>query len=57
MVIAGRSDLDIPDWRANVPGQVMTAQEISDVVAWMSSHRVRSGQAGLPKVDTVVVQQ
>src|SRR5262245_4651540 len=42
-VIAGRSDLGMPDWRANIPGQPMSPQEISDVVAWLASHR----QAGL----------
>lgn len=38
-VIAGRPDLGMPDWRAAVPGRPMTAQEISDVVAWLVSHR------------------
>src|SRR5262249_7581820 len=38
-VIVGRSDLGMPDWRANIPGRPMSAQEISDVVAWLASHR------------------
>ena len=38
-VIVGRSDLGMPDWRANIPGRPMGAQEISDVVAWLVSHR------------------
>jgi mono/diheme cytochrome c family protein len=38
-VIVGRSDLGMPDWRANISGQPMTPQEISDVVAWLASHR------------------
>jgi cytochrome c oxidase cbb3-type subunit III len=38
-VIVGRSDLGMPDWRANISGQPMSAQEISDVVAWLASHR------------------
>jgi hypothetical protein len=42
-VIVGRSDLGMPDWRANIPGRSMSPQEISDVVAWLASHR----QAGL----------
>ena len=42
-VIVGRSDLGMPDWRANISGQPMSPQEISDVVAWLASHR----QAGL----------
>jgi len=38
-VIVGRSDLRKPDWRDNVPGRPMSPQEISDVVAWIASHR------------------
>ena len=38
-VIVGRSDLGMPDWRANIPGRPMSPQEISDVVAWLASHR------------------
>jgi cytochrome c oxidase cbb3-type subunit III len=39
VVIAGRPDFGAPDWRGNVPGRPMTDQEISDVVAWLSSQR------------------
>jgi len=39
MVIVGRPDLGAPDWRNDVPGKPMTPQEISDVVAWLSSQR------------------
>ena len=38
-VIAGRLDLGMPDWRANIAGRPMSPQEISDVVAWLASHR------------------
>ncbi len=38
-VITGRSDRGMPDWRSHTPGPALTAQEISDVVAWVSSHR------------------
>jgi mono/diheme cytochrome c family protein len=38
-VIVGRSDLGMPDWRANISGQPMSPQEISDVVTWLASHR------------------
>jgi len=38
-VIAGRIDLGMPDWRGYVPGRPMSDQEISDVVAWLASHR------------------
>jgi mono/diheme cytochrome c family protein len=38
-VITGRPDRGKPDWRANVPGQPMTPQDISDVVAWLAAQR------------------
>lgn len=39
IVITGRPDFNAPDWRNNIPGQPMTDQEISDVVAYLASHR------------------
>ena len=39
IVICGRPDLDAPDWRGNVQGRPMTAQEVSDVVAWLAAQR------------------
>lgn len=39
IVIAGRPELDAPDWRSDVEGRPMSAQEVSDVVAWLSSQR------------------
>ena len=38
-VIAGRPDLGKPDWRADTPGQPLTPQQISDLVAWLVGHR------------------
>jgi len=40
LVIAGRPDLPHPDWRGYVPGRAMTAQDVTDVVAWLVSKRV-----------------
>jgi cytochrome c oxidase cbb3-type subunit 3 len=40
VVIAGRPELNAPDWRGNVPGRPMSEQEITDVVAWLASKRV-----------------
>lgn len=53
MVIAGRFDQGIPDWRSDSPAHSMTSQEISDVVAWLSAHRalpnnVARGGTNLP---------
>jgi cytochrome c oxidase cbb3-type subunit 3 len=38
-IVAGRSDLGMPDWRGYLSGRPMSVQEISDVVAWLSSLR------------------
>jgi len=42
MIIVGRPDLGAPDWRGNVPGKPMSDQEVTDVVAWLASHRVET---------------
>jgi cytochrome c oxidase cbb3-type subunit III len=42
IVITGRPELGAPDWRGNVPGQPMTEQEITDVVAWLVSRRAEN---------------
>jgi len=39
IVIVGRPELGAPDWRNNVPGHPMSAQEISDVVTWLAAQR------------------
>ena len=48
-VIVGRSDLGMPDWRANISGRPMSPQEISDVVAWLASHRSAASIASKSK--------
>jgi mono/diheme cytochrome c family protein len=50
LVIVGRPDLGAPDWRNNVPGKPMTPQEISDVVAWLSSQRPQFAGRPYPSV-------
>jgi cytochrome c oxidase cbb3-type subunit 3 len=42
LVITGRPELGAADWRGNVPGKLMSDQEITDVVAWLVSRRVQS---------------
>jgi len=45
-VIVGRPEMGAPDWRDDVPGRPMSAQEISDVVAWLAAQRLQlPGQA------------
>jgi cytochrome c oxidase cbb3-type subunit 3 len=39
IVIVGRPDLGAPDWRGNVSGKPMSAQDVSDVTAWLASLR------------------
>jgi cytochrome c oxidase cbb3-type subunit 3 len=43
IVIAGRPELGAPDWRENVPGKPMSEQDVTDVVAWLSAQRARTG--------------
>ena len=40
-VIVGRPELRAPDWRGNVPGKPMSDQEVTDVVAWLTSRRAQ----------------
>jgi cytochrome c oxidase cbb3-type subunit 3 len=42
IVIAGRPELGAPDWRGNMSGRPLSAQEVTDVVAWLASRRVAS---------------
>jgi cytochrome c oxidase cbb3-type subunit 3 len=44
-VIVGRPEMGAPDWRGNVPGNPMSPQDVSDVVAWLSAQR------GQPKLE------
>jgi cytochrome c oxidase cbb3-type subunit 3 len=39
VVIAGRPEFGAPDWRSDVPARPMSAQEITDVVAWLTAQR------------------
>lgn len=48
IVIAGRPELGAPDWRNNIPGRPMSAQEISDVVAWLVAQRPQFPGAPYP---------
>jgi cytochrome c oxidase cbb3-type subunit III len=44
-VVVGRADMGKPDWRENVPGHPMSAQEIADVVTWLVAQRQRTNVA------------
>jgi cytochrome c oxidase cbb3-type subunit 3 len=38
-VSVGRPEMGAPDWRGDVPGQPMSPEDVSDVVAWLSAQR------------------
>src|SRR5271167_2668190 len=39
IVIVGRPDLGAPDWRNDLPQKPLSAEDVSDVVAWLASQR------------------
>lgn len=41
IVVAGLPGEGMPDWRGNESGKPMTDKEVTDVVAWLGSHRVQ----------------
>jgi len=41
VVITGRPDLGAPGWNGYVPGRPISDQEVTDVVAWLTSQRAR----------------
>jgi cytochrome c oxidase cbb3-type subunit 3 len=51
-MIVGRMDWGMPDWSHRIPHHAMSDQEMSDVVAWLSSQRPKyaslAAQAGRP---------
>ena len=49
IVIAGRPELNAPDWRGYGAGRAMSDQEVTDVVSWLASHRVAA--PGQPYVE------
>ena len=51
-VIVGRPELGAPDWRGDVPGRPMSAQEISDVVAWLAARRLQFPGQPYPRAST-----
>ncbi|MEO6262734.1 MAG: c-type cytochrome [Chthoniobacterales bacterium] len=48
VVVVGRPDLGMPNWKNYVAGKTMSDQEISDVVAWLASHRIPAGAPAMP---------
>jgi mono/diheme cytochrome c family protein len=50
IIIAGRPDLGHPDWKQVRPGQPLTDQNVSDIVAYL--HSLRSDTPGQPYPET-----
>jgi cytochrome c oxidase cbb3-type subunit III len=50
IVITGRPELGAPDWRGNIPGKPMSAQDVADVVAWLASQRPKFPGQPYPNV-------
>lgn len=49
VTIAGRPELGCPDFANRTPGNPMSAESISDIVAWLASHRKNEfGQPSTP---------
>ncbi|HUB29181.1 MAG TPA: c-type cytochrome [Terracidiphilus sp.] len=46
-VIAGHLDANAPDWRSYVSGHPLTSQEITDIVAWIATHRAPVAEQSL----------
>ena len=42
LIIAGRPDLGHPDWSHDLPGHALSGQDVTDIVAWMATHRDQS---------------
>jgi cytochrome c oxidase cbb3-type subunit III len=54
IVIAGRPDLGQPDWKQVRPGQPLTDQDVSDIVAYL--HSLRSDTPGQPYPETSITR-
>jgi len=56
-VIAGRPELDAPDWRGNLPGKPMSDQDVTDVVAWLAARRATIPGQPYPDSKTAQYQE
>lgn len=41
IVVAGMPGENMPDWRNDAPGKAMTDKDVTDIIAWLVSHRVQ----------------
>jgi cytochrome c oxidase cbb3-type subunit 3/ubiquinol-cytochrome c reductase cytochrome c subunit len=40
IILAGQTEQGAHDWRSYTPGHPMTDQDVTDIVAWLTSHRI-----------------
>lgn len=53
LIIVGRPELGIPDWRTVIPGRPLSDEDVSDLVAWLISQRKNEfGQPLVPGQQT-----
>lgn len=52
-VIVGRPDLGMPDWRSQMKGKPMTAQDVSDVVAFLTAQKPATAPERTPEQQAV----
>lgn len=52
--VTGRSDLGMPDYRTRVRGHVVSDEEITDVVAFVSAHRPKTPGSPYPQSETAL---
>ena len=46
LILAGRPDENVPDWRSYITGpnaRALTSQDVNDLVAWLAAHREDGG--------------
>ncbi len=48
ITVAGRPELGCPDFRSRIPGRAMTADEVSNITAWLASNRVNEFGQPIP---------
>ena len=53
IVVAGRRDLGHPDWRTTIDGRPLTNDEVTDVVAWLATLRVKTPGQPYPATSAV----
>jgi mono/diheme cytochrome c family protein len=56
LVVAGLPGEGMPDWRGDGSGKSMTDKEVTDVVAWLGSHRVQFPGQPFPSATPTVAE-